>query len=349
MPVSLRYRILKNGTKSFYLDISHNGERYREFLNAKIKKQLDKDDKADIMRIAEAIRNKRERELIIDEHNIEDIKKSNICFTTYFQEYDQQYMKHDYRKIHSAFLKFKDFFGSVKAKSINYKHCEKYLEYLNSQFTSDTVSSYFGVFRKVIHQAEREGIISKDPTKHIRVKKIHRKLNKQVLTVKEIEMLYDADCGNMEVKRAFIFSCNTGLGLAELRKLEWSHITNNKISHFTRAKTNTPLDIPLNNDAIEAMGKRKKLTPNVFTLPTNNGCNKVLKTWVKNAGIEKHITWYCARHTFACNLLIYGANQKTVANLMGHTNSTITDKYLNYVDSLNEKAVNSIPSIKAAK
>ncbi|MBP6237158.1 MAG: site-specific integrase [Saprospiraceae bacterium] len=345
MSVLLRYRTLKNGTKSYYLDISHNNERYREFLHAKIKKELDKDDKMDIQRLAEAIRNKREKELIIDEHDIQDFTKSNICFTTYFENYDKEYKKNDKRKIHSSFLQFKKHFGKIKAKSLNHRQCESYLEFLNLNLTSDTVSSYFGVFRKVLHEAERDGIIKKDPTKHIKVKKIHRKLNKQVLTIDEITSLINTECGNPEIKRAFIFSLNTGLGLAEIKKLEWSKINDGKISHFTRAKTDTPLVIPLNKDALFALGRREKISNMVFDLPTStNGCNKVLNNWVKRAGITKHITWYCARHTFACNLLIYGANQKTVANLMGHTNSTITDKYLNHVSTLNDSAVNLIPS-----
>jgi hypothetical protein len=37
---------------------------------------------------------------------------------------------------------------------------------------------------------------------------------------------------------------------------------------------------------------------NVFTLPSADGANKVINGWIKNAGIEKYITWSCARLSF---------------------------------------------------
>ncbi len=365
MSVILRYRKLKNGSKSYYLDISHNGERYREFLNAKINGRLnkkigkskkegrvDKIDKShndEIKRLAMAIRNERERELITQGSNVSDIKKRNICFTTFFEEYDNNYDKADFRKIHSAFLKFEKFFGKIKAGRLNHDICLKYLEFLrsNDKIKSDeTVRSYFGVFRKIIHQAEIRGILKEDPTRNIRVKKIERKLTKQVLEIEEIAKLYNTSCGNEEVKRAFLFCLNTGLGLAELRKLKWKHINNNKLSHFSRAKTDSSLVIPLNEDAISCLGKRRNISEFVFpNLPSNNGCNKTLKNWVKRAGIDKHITWYCSRHSFACNLLIHGANTKTVSQLLGHSSAQVVDRYLKHVDSLKIEAVNAIPSV----
>ncbi|MBS5563479.1 tyrosine-type recombinase/integrase [Bacteroides fragilis] len=35
--------------------------------------------------------------------------------------------------------------------------------------------------------------------------------------------------------------------------------------------------------------------------------------------MDKHISWHCARHSFAVNILNNGANIKTVAGLLGHS------------------------------
>lgn len=64
--------------------------------------------------------------------------------------------------------------------------------------------------------------------------------------------------------------------------------------------------------------------------------------WVKTAGINKTITWHCARHSFAVNVLGAGANIKTVASLMGHSSIKMTEKYLHVVDQQKQDAINSL-------
>jgi len=75
-------------------------------------------------------------------------------------------------------------------------------------------------------------------------------------------------------------------------------------------------------------------------------CLKALRRWTKRAGIEKHITWHCARHSFAVNILNNGANIKTVASLLGHSGLRYIEKYTRAVDSLKRDAINGLPEIK---
>ncbi|WP_369809544.1 tyrosine-type recombinase/integrase [uncultured Duncaniella sp.] len=70
-----------------------------------------------------------------------------------------------------------------------------------------------------------------------------------------------------------------------------------------------------------------------------------LRKWVKAAGIRKKITWHCARHSFAVNVLTKGANIKTVSSLLGHTSIKMTERYLHVVDSLKQDAINSLGEI----
>ena len=71
-------------------------------------------------------------------------------------------------------------------------------------------------------------------------------------------------------------------------------------------------------------------------------CLKALRHWVENAGIDKHITWHCARHSFAVNILNEGANIKTVSSLLGHSGIAETEKYTRAVDSLKREAIESL-------
>jgi len=348
MSVILRERKLKNGTISYFLDIHHKGERYQEFLSAKIKKSNKKADNKEIKRIAQVLRAEREVSILRDDYEVPDIKKQRKSFTKYFENYKGNYTKNDIRKIKSSYKKYKEYFGNITAKRLNYKKCNNFLKFLQEHKdikSDETVKSYFGVFRKVINSAIRDGLLKSNPTTGIKVKKSRPQLHKQILEIHEIEELQNAYCGNDEVKRAFLFTCFTGLGISECRKLTWSRINNKKLSHFSRSKTETPLTINLHENAMYYLGKRGKPGDLVFNLPSTNGFNKVLKNWVKRTSIEKHITSYCGRHSFACMLLVNGANPKTVADLLGHTSINVVDKYLKHVSQLNKKAVDNIPTI----
>ena len=81
-------------------------------------------------------------------------------------------------------------------------------------------------------------------------------------------------------------------------------------------------------------------------LPTYESCCKSVRRWVKRADIDKHISWHCARHSFAVNILNNGANIKTVASLLGHSGLKHTEKYTHAVDKLKEDAINSLPELK---
>ena len=71
-----------------------------------------------------------------------------------------------------------------------------------------------------------------------------------------------------------------------------------------------------------------------------------LRNWAKKAGIKKKVTGYVGRHSFACLLLTNGANLKSVADALGHTNIKTTLKYLNHVEKLKDNAINNIPDIE---
>ena len=62
--------------------------------------------------------------------------------------------------------------------------------------------------------------------------------------------------------------------------------------------------------------------------------------------LAQPITFHCARHSFAVNILNNGANIKTVASLLGHSGLKHTEKYTRAVDKLKEEAINSLPELK---
>lgn len=60
---------------------------------------------------------------------------------------------------------------------------------------------------------------------------------------------------------------------------------------------------------------------------TRQGFWKIVKQYVKDAGIEKDINLYTFRHSFAVHLLQNGADIKSVQELLGHVDVTATQVY----------------------
>lgn len=79
-------------------------------------------------------------------------------------------------------------------------------------------------------------------------------------------------------------------------------------------------------------------------MPSHTACLKNLKAWTKKAEINKKITWHCARHSFATNIIFYGSDLNSASSLLGHNSFKYTQRYVRVVESLKEKAVQNLPS-----
>lgn len=83
----------------------------------------------------------------------------------------------------------------------------------------------------------------------------------------------------------------------------------------------------------------------VFRLLSYSYMLRVLRKWVNESGLSKHITFHCGRHSFITNIMINGVNIKTASELAGHSTIRHTEKYVHVIDELKRKAVNSLPDL----
>lgn len=356
MAVYLRKKKLSGGRQSYYLDIWHGDKRHYEFLklySTKARNPIEKKSNEAIKELAESIRAKRELDLAASDHDYIPKFKRDTDFMAYFQSFHDNYKNKDIRLVKGALKHFNLFIAEKKIKYLPIKNidkqlCRDYKNYLESKLHGETISNYFKKFRAAIQTAVKDKLILTDATKDITVVRSNG-LKKDILNLDEIVKLSNAKCGNEQVKRAFFFSLNTGLRFCDVKALTWKNIDNDKI-RFTQAKTkNTSsaadLTIDLNQNALKMIGNRGKPDERVFVLPSHTACLKDLKTWVKAAKIEKHITWHCARHSIAVNLLDNGTDVKTVASVLGHSGLSHVDKYLRVIDERKKQAVNRLPEI----
>ncbi|MEL7271544.1 MAG: site-specific integrase [Bacteroidota bacterium] len=355
MSVKLRSRLLAKGRKRYYLDIYHNGMRSYEFLFVVEKT----DDKVQKKNLAENIRAAKALELESEGTNYIPKHKKKVTVPIFFESYLSQYRLKDVRSIRNALNKFQQFLVEQKGRpnmalsSLNQMYIEEFKFYLQNDagLNGETPYSYWKRFKKVIRHAKKQGFIKGTVYEDVRWdsknKKAESTLTKQVLTENEITILKTTYCGNDEVKRAFLFSCYTGLGYAEFKLLKWRNIVNERLI-IDRAKTKKEINIRLSEYALELLGDRRKTEELVFNLKHKGkflsevAIKKNLTGMMKKAGIEKNITFYCGRHTFAVRLLSNGANLKTVADALGHSSTSHTIKYLNYVNSIKDEATSNL-------
>lgn len=199
----------------------------------------------------------------------------------------------------------------------------------------------------------------KNPCLNVTCKADEGALKKDILSIEEIQMLINTTYPqqNLEVRRAFIFCLYTGIRFCDVKDLVFSNVDySNKLLTFNQKKaqgqsSKSWVTIPLNDGLLQLIGTSEKMSfeeisnDNIFKLPSQTMCLRSLKYWVKLAKINKHITWHCARHSFAVNILNNGANIKTVASLLGHSGIQHTEKYTRAVDELKQKAINSLPEL----
>lgn len=219
--------------------------------------------------------------------------------------------------------------------------CEKYRNFLLKNFNGETPSNYFMRFKKVMKSAKRAGYFRDNPSEDISSKTNPNKQKKEILTKDDYLKLLDTPCNNYEVKKAFIFSIYSGLRWADIKVLTWDNIKPGKISLFQK-KTKVELDVPMHPIIEEMIGERKSGL--IFYLPTSNGANKVLKGWCETAGVDKHITWHCARHSFSVLLQNNGIDTATVAGMLGHTTSKyVHSTYQRYQQLNATEAIKRLP------
>ena len=208
----------------------------------------------------------------------------------------------------------------------------------------------------MVKYGEEHDIFIKNPCTGISIKTDDNQLRKDILSFEEIETLVSThyDQENPNIRRAFIFCLYTGLRFCDVKDLTFENVDlSNRLLIFEQNKTkghssSSGVVIPLNDGLLKLIGEpsqpqnRDEL---IFALPSYEMCSKAIKRWVKRAGITKHISWHCARHSFAVNILNNGANIKTVASLLGHSGLKHTEKYTRAVDELKQRAIDSLPTL----
>lgn len=374
-PVKIRRKTLKNGNVSLYLAIYTNGHREYEFLKLYLipeKTKADKERNKDTLALANSIKSQRIVDIQTGAWGMKGDYKEKTLFYDYYEALTQKRKKKESKGNFSNWasclrhLKNYDPRKNLTFADITPKWVEGFRDYLENEaeafgcdrrkrkdkrpLSQNSRQSYFNKLRATLRQAYEDGIIRKNPMTGIKGFS-SQEGTRQYLSIDEVRAMAAADCDYPEVKRAFLFSCLTGLRRSDIEKLTWGEVTelNGRTRLvFRQKKTGGQEYLDITPQAAELIGDRgdHKPTDNVFgNILYPSDTNDNLRIWALRAGIDKHISFHCGRHTFAVMMLTLGTDIYTVSKLLGHRELKTTQIYAKIVDSKKQEAVDNIPKI----
>ncbi|MCI6918402.1 MAG: site-specific integrase [Prevotella sp.] len=370
-PVRIREKRLSDGNISLYLDMYHKGARKKEGLKLYLVPETTsaaRMQNANTRKLAEQI--KAQRILDIQQHGLVDwegIKRSHITLSEWVDKYTAEecgLSKESMRSKRNAQARVEQYLiyigrHDIALRDVDKDFCKGYIAFLKTctfnngkkTLSNTTCRIFVNRLTAALTKAVSEGLIDRNPFKLLDAKEKPQKNSsiREFLTIEEVKQLMATPCRYEIVKRAFLFSCFTGLRYSDIKTLLWSEIRKaadgrTLFLEHPQVKTRKIVTVPLSEEALKWMPRQQKDKEHVFhqLQITSTTVEVILGEWMKEAGIEKHITYHCSRHTAATMLLTLGADLYTVSKILGHSSIKMTEVYAKIVDKKKLETVNLV-------
>lgn len=224
---------------------------------------------------------------------------------------------------------------------------DAYILYMEKKnFASSTISRSVASVRALYQYLFREHVIEDNPAERLKPPRVEKKVP-EILTVEEVDMLLaqpDADTPKGIRDRAMLeLLYATGMRVSELIHLQMEDV-NLEMGYITCQENGKERIIPINkasknalkrylqearNDLVRDSGSSNLFTNCSGSVMSRQGFWKMVKRYAKDAGITRDIAPHTLRHSFAAHLLQNGADIKSVQEMLGHSDISTTQIYLN--------------------
>lgn len=232
-----------------------------------------------------------------------------------------------------------------KSKDVTETNLNSYILDLEKKgMAAATVSRNIASMKAFYLYMLKNGEVATDPAEHLKAPKVEKKVP-DVLSVAEMERLLEQP-GTRTAKglrdRAMLeLLYATGIRVTELISLHLEDV-NWKLDYIICRDRNKERIIPFGAKARKALdqyiqsaraelvgGKEcEMLFPNCSgEIMSRQGFWKLLKQYVKQAGIQMEITPHTLRHSFAAHLVDNGADLHMVQEMLGHSDISTTMMY----------------------
>ena len=223
----------------------------------------------------------------------------------------------------------------------------KYLKELNKK--PSTISRHLASIRLFYQYLLKNKKIKEDPTKGIQSPKIEKKAP-SILSSQEVSLLLEQpngeDLKSIRDKAMLEIAYATGMRVTEIISLNVEDI-DLKASLVTCKNANKQRIIPLGKMSLNALKEymstarpnlikdenEKALFVNINGRRlTRQGFWKIIKYYKEQAHMTKEITPHILRHSFATHLLQNGADLKSIQTMLGHSDISSTQIYIQFQD-----------------
>jgi len=272
---------------------------------------------------------------------------ADIDFVQFFYQTREKQKKNNSRKPYISTYNYLKAFtnGKISFSEVDKNFCNDFKEYLLVKVAANTAHTYFSRLKAVLNIAVEKEIIDTNQSGFIQIKKTD--VEREFLTLDELRMLKDTPCPNQQTKRAFLFSCFTGLRFSDIEKLTFDNIQDGYL-YFRQVKTIDVERVPLSKSALDILKEQHSdgyTDGKVFNLHILDATRKQINKWVKAAKIKKHVTWHVGRHTFATMALTYDIDIYTLRDLLGHKDLKNTQIYAKIINKKKDEAIDKLPRI----
>ena len=215
------------------------------------------------------------------------------------------------------------------------------------RFAAKTVNRHLCWLSRLMYRAVSKRVIRYNPFEDATYEKEERKI--RFLQKSDIAKFMALKVNDREAelaRRMFLFSCFTGLAIADMECLKFSHIQTSadgrRYIRKERKKTKVESVVPLHPIAEEILsrcqeGEDQAVKEKDGGLVFPRGCsrsvmNNKLSTVGLACGIRQRLSFHMARHTFGTLSLSAGIPIESIAKMMGHTSITSTQIYAQVTD-----------------
>jgi integrase/recombinase XerD len=252
----------------------------------------------------------------------------------------------------SRFYTFLQPFGSDSASAADVERLRAYLDHLTQTGLGNrSVARHLTTLRNFYGHLLREGIVTQDPTEHLRSPRQWQTIPK-FLNLAEIEQLGQAmdltKPTGLRDRAMLDLLFATGLRVSELCRVSMGDLDARLGVLRATGKGNKQRLVPVGKQALQSIDRYVKegrpailkgrasrflfVTARGGAL-TRQGFWKLLATHGKKAGIFRGITPHVLRHSFATHLLEGGADLRSVQVMLGHADISTTQIYTHVMRS----------------